>query len=360
MSASNFIKFPDLPTEMRLEIWSLCLPGRRVVEINMPLSMCLSTSTLEPATVRSNRLPVISRVCRESREVVFKSAFFVGGQGGPPGLPRVSHPGELTPYCNHRLWMRRGIDVVHLNWHPDEEMSSAWDCDIDLLEAFRCFAQQASAASISAELLHAFGDHELDGAARCNGPQILCLCFPCFVVLSRVKIHISDLEAAHSGVFGILGEEPIQLVDPRDTNTIRKFRKAWRSSSCRQLLDEPEVDHFFTSAVDEADIYCASIEQWRAEAEKSWMILRTIRGRLDCPRSDEVWVGQERPHSQRPPGTLQRSTDLRARQLNKENAWVQELLASMPRFDPVIMFRHCNQMCGLPGDKTGAQDTAEK
>ena len=50
------------------------------------------------------------------------------------------------------------------------------------------------------------------------------------MVLAIVPIHMSEnmseKDAAQAGVFGALGEQPIRLVDPRDTTTVAKFRDA--------------------------------------------------------------------------------------------------------------------------------------
>ncbi|KAL2168023.1 hypothetical protein VTG60DRAFT_558 [Thermothelomyces hinnuleus] len=85
-------------------------------------------------------------------------------------------------------------------------------------------------------------------------PQVLY-----YVVLAIVEIHMSDSEAAQAGVFGVLGEEPIQPVDLRDTATVRGFRDVWRYR--RSPSEEPDVADFFFRAVDSAEAYCARVEQ---------------------------------------------------------------------------------------------------
>jgi hypothetical protein len=45
-----------------------------------------------------------------------------------------------------------------------------------------------------------------------------------YIVLTVVEIYITYWEAAYARVFSRLGEEPIQLVDPRDTIVIARFR----------------------------------------------------------------------------------------------------------------------------------------
>ncbi len=38
MAAREFPRFPELPTELRLLIWSHCVPGPQVFEMDIPLS----------------------------------------------------------------------------------------------------------------------------------------------------------------------------------------------------------------------------------------------------------------------------------------------------------------------------------
>ena len=80
-----------------------------------------------------------------------------------------------------------------------------------------------------------------------------------YVVLAIVEIHISAEEAARAGVFGVLGEEPIRLVDPRDTATIAEFRDVWRrhQSESPSSEAEPDVAKLFSTVVDAADAYYA-------------------------------------------------------------------------------------------------------
>ncbi|KAJ5833512.1 hypothetical protein N7474_001823 [Penicillium riverlandense] len=84
--ALTFPRFPDLPAELRLMIWSYSLP-HRVVELDMstqaigpPLPCGLTlTSTLNGLP------PLISRVCRESRSVALQSRSMVSETEVPKG-----------------------------------------------------------------------------------------------------------------------------------------------------------------------------------------------------------------------------------------------------------------------------------
>ncbi|TLD19190.1 hypothetical protein PspLS_10013 [Pyricularia sp. CBS 133598] len=76
----TFPRFPDLPAELRLEIWSLALRGR--------------SRGLGVGVVRAWRynwhadvlLPALAAVCREARDVVLAAAVTSGAAGGATGL----------------------------------------------------------------------------------------------------------------------------------------------------------------------------------------------------------------------------------------------------------------------------------
>jgi hypothetical protein len=71
---SKFPRFPDLPAELRVMIWSYCLP-HRVVELDVsPRTILAPVSCGFLWTTTLNGLPpLISRVCRESRAVASQS-----------------------------------------------------------------------------------------------------------------------------------------------------------------------------------------------------------------------------------------------------------------------------------------------
>ncbi|KAK4124101.1 hypothetical protein N657DRAFT_644297 [Parathielavia appendiculata] len=91
-----------------------------------------------------------------------------------------------------------------------------------------------------------------------------------------VEIHSSAEEAAQAGVFGVLGEEPIRLGNPRDTAMIAKFRDVWtRHQSGSPSDQERDVSEFFT-AIDDAD---AILRTRRAVAPKPGQSLVVAKGR---------------------------------------------------------------------------------
>ena len=67
----TFHRFPDLPAEIRLQIWEASLPGRgyRTLHIGQMVGEPYCWTAKLP-------MPTLSRVCRESREVVLKRNIF--------------------------------------------------------------------------------------------------------------------------------------------------------------------------------------------------------------------------------------------------------------------------------------------
>ncbi len=340
MSASDFPRFPDLPTELRLKIWSFCVPGPRVYEMD---TASAGHHTAFPAGAAlfsplSGRVPVISLVCREAREVALKRNQYVTllptGEAAHDG---AGYPAWTHGNANLPARFRKGVDVVHLHWHRGYDLDDWLAAAPYPLPSFQWLANRAAAASVSADLLHPF-DLERDDPwsptttigyedIQYFSPHVLY-----YVVLAVVEIHISDDEVARAGVFGALGEEPVQLVDPRDTATVGKFRDAWGRR--QSPLPEPDVAGFFRRATDEADAYRARVEQYASDLEKVWLWNKCFELGVSEEARAEIWPSPRLNWSRRA--------------LDREHPWVRTQLALMPRFEPALMFRHCSLRCGTP------------
>ncbi len=304
----------------------------------------VTTSTTEAELL----FPVISHVCREARELVLKRHVYMSGQEGQLDDDGVPCPewnawNETLP-----LRLRKGFDMVHLHWNRSYDRLIYLPAPPNPLPYFQWLANQAAAASISAELLHPFdgglGNSTIDlEDVKYFRPHNLY-----YVVLAIVEIHLTDHEAAHAGVFGRLGEEPIQLVDPRDTATVARFRDVWR---CHHLpSEEPDIAELFSRAVDSAEAYRARVEQWRQELEKVWMWRKCRELGVRGETLAEIWPDPNRPTGG--PFIFPFPFSFRidwARQVrDREHPWVRAQLALMPRFEPALMFGHCSRMCAVP------------
>lgn len=220
----TFHLFPKLPTELRLEIWRLCLP-QRVCEKDQPFheivfknsdyrvrSVCLLYQTTEV----NGRPPVITRVCAESRTVALKTGSFFQFSHNTDNMvqnPRPSSAQWESDTSISTAWFDHTRDSIHLNWHPSYEEdfiykgaplgSLAWDA-----------SQAAAGGSFFIEYFQDF--YTLSSVLSDALKQL-----PTWMVVMRVVvIHIEDSIGASTGLFGLLGDSRVQLVDPSDEKRI--------------------------------------------------------------------------------------------------------------------------------------------
>ncbi|KAI1125212.1 hypothetical protein F5Y10DRAFT_13401 [Nemania abortiva] len=93
---SNFRVFSQLPTELRLMIWSLCLPGPRIISIRCdPRPVTQGALHQQEEDLSHGRqlvqcrsptpVPATLHVCRESRSEALRRYKLLFGMGGEPG-----------------------------------------------------------------------------------------------------------------------------------------------------------------------------------------------------------------------------------------------------------------------------------
>lgn len=231
---------------------------------------------------------------------------------------------------------------------------------------FQWLVNQAAAASVTADLLLPFDPERVNPETsfftgfsaediKHFNPGLGRLYY---VVLTMVEMHISAEEAAQAGVFGVLGEQPIRLVDPRDTATITKFRDIWRPpghQSGSPLDSELDIAEFFSTTIDGTEGYCLRVDQWRRNLDKIWVWYKCLDPDIPSTTRREFWsnwfedwdeVDSDGNTIQPPPGWD--NVNWNRRELNREHPWVQTQLALMPRFEPALMFRRCVGWCGRP------------
>jgi hypothetical protein len=241
MVHDDFHPFPRLPAEPRLEIWRLCLP-HRVSEDDEPVAFIVYTSYGYQrevpcglrSTSRSNtRPPLLTRVCRESREVAFATGTWYPyldwrGRGPVPGLPSEA---DWNPdyVIDKGFWLDPSRDSAHMNWVPTYDIDFATTFNGHPLTSLAEDAQSVNgSASFMLDALEDGWDWGLDSsnfslASRFPGPirtppsgqnpAALKLLPEWMVVVKVVIIHLDSRRAARSGLFGLSGDEVIQVVD---------------------------------------------------------------------------------------------------------------------------------------------------
>ncbi|KAJ5281206.1 hypothetical protein N7478_006578 [Penicillium angulare] len=213
----EFHYFSQLPTELRLAIWRECLP-RRVVEIALHFNE--NESVPSPCewvpTSRLNRsLPTISRVCHESW-LTTREASHTREVDTPDSM---SWKCKLT-YKNLRIDPSR--DSVHLHWAPDltNPFCHAFTYDDSALDCLTLSASRAQQGSFIFKLLKGHRDTWFRLENRIEALQKLGRAA---VVMRTVVIHSTVQDAAPTGLFGLLGDAPIQLVEFSDIQLLDAF-----------------------------------------------------------------------------------------------------------------------------------------
>lgn len=367
----SFIRFPELPKELRDAIWRLCLPNR-VVELDIPDADWYFDVKYQYGVDRGERLlrpdgseyecgmrhtttinllpPVISRVCHEARSIALESAklhlFSPEAQAGPSDFVSAA-------------WIDSTRDTLCLHYLPHGGiLNTHWD---PVLRRFLSIKNSTGIESLSIcnDLLEAhegYSTHVSDDI-----PQILRKgCSSYLIFTNVVVIHADEKDAIDAGIFGALGEERVVLVDVFDTQRLyqyKTFALAHRSKqdSMAEAFFEPPSSHLLSGWP--LIRYAETPQEYSRDLEIHWLLYSQNRyyasehgyddplrsnwlktpesfdGVLDDPRYKDYEDLPGRPF---------------ARQMwepNRDHPWVQEALSRMPQFHPVIMFRLCTRDC---------------
>ncbi|KAL4971511.1 hypothetical protein BDW66DRAFT_165119 [Aspergillus desertorum] len=212
----EFHFFPKLPPELRLEIWRLCLPHRvyeldnpfnEVVYIQLPYFPC----TLQDTAYINGREPVVALVCREARAVAYETGHIFE--------PKRDDPVTWAASTSLYQWLDPARDAVHLNWTPPyrADFNSTGDHPLEFL---------ASVASVTAARFASFMLDQLTYARSFDTPPLSTLLAPrsCWrIVVHVVVIHADRKTGAEPGLFGFLGDAPVQIVDVADQARIDAY-----------------------------------------------------------------------------------------------------------------------------------------
>ncbi|KAE8140452.1 hypothetical protein BDV38DRAFT_279954 [Aspergillus pseudotamarii] len=358
MSNDSFHYFTRLPLELRHLIWEHCLPYR-IAEEDIPAFLLDGDESRQACfpkrtTYLNTRLPVIAFVNSESRQVALEHGRWERGQ---------------EPTSLESIWVQPRRDVLHLNW--TRKSYDVLGPLIELESPIGWFSVQAEQLGmqpcIVAEIIYYFdlkgllngtygtpdaNDDEPFSTSwfrRHNGMYdplriqeardiaALAEFHTSFdVAMAAVSLHISREAALRSGLFGLLGDAPVQMVDVDDEAQLRKFQALFKEHA---LEKEPAVKtllELFTSAR-----FRAAVETWKRQAE--WIIIASMwdyaRKENDIVRANpgSAWVPCL-------PGP-EYSINLHQYSPNENHPWVKEARQSLPKLKPRIMVRHCTNEC---------------
>lgn len=368
VAPQSFARFPDLPKELRDTIWRLCLP-HRVVEVDFPdpewyceikyqYGVDRDADMLRPdgtgyrcqmrhTTSINTQPPIISRVCHEARAVALETASF------------HFFPNQLSKQLVPAAWVDRARDSLCLHYFPHAwDMELKWDAILNYFLSLKN-RTRVDTASISNDLIEA---HDSPWMRDCDDiPQVLGNACPSYLVCTNViVIHADELDAIHAGIFGLLGEERVVLVDAFDTKRLKHYGNFVLAHAAKQ---DPAVEVFFkvpscTRLSGWPMIhYAETPQEYLQDLEIRWLLYSENRhscsenGDGNLLRGNWLTTPKSFDDSDNDP-RYEEYGDLPgrpfARQMwkpNRDHPWVQDALSRMLNFHPVVMFRLCTKDC---------------
>jgi hypothetical protein len=222
--------FPQFPTELRLEIWRLCLP-HRVLELDYPVDETVLSPGDPPWWYKTNhkitnyntRPPVIARVCRESRQVVFETWTELA-------LADRDHPAFWTEGWRvyPEPWFDRvRTDFIYLGWTLSRDIEAPYRGDPIRHLIWAASQTKHGRVSISMDFLL---EHSGDGVAhraiwkRDELADLMRQLPEWTVVIEGAIVVSTDVEtAAASGLFGLLADSRVQIVEADDGARMGSF-----------------------------------------------------------------------------------------------------------------------------------------
>ncbi|KAJ5381942.1 uncharacterized protein N7496_004370 [Penicillium cataractarum] len=221
----TFHLFPKLPTELRLQIWRLCLP-HRVTELDNPTPEGLYDSNqpvchLKHTSILNGSSPVIARVCTESRKVAYQS-----NANSYESLHKDFYK-DLSPFdmfdsptAESDYWMDPERDIVHLNYSP----RYGWIAYAhDWGNPFRTLAwfaeRNGGRVSFMEEWIVWLRSDPKAAEALVDLERVERW----LVVLRVVVIHADAGDVEKTGLFGLLGDALVQVVPVSEEARVNAF-----------------------------------------------------------------------------------------------------------------------------------------
>ncbi|KAK5993503.1 hypothetical protein PT974_06935 [Cladobotryum mycophilum] len=356
MDSDSFHYFSKLPLELRRAIWQYCLPHRVVEEDTADFLLDGNESRqacwADRITRQNAQLPMIAFVNRESRQIALE-------QGHKLKLEEVTSLDSI--------WVQPHRDRLHLNWTRARWI--AWGGYSDHSSPIAMFLWRAEEhgmqPSVVAEIIHHFRLKPLfdaEGAPddlaflyrepsiRCQGVNNIEVCdiascadmADCTdkqslgIAMAAVSLHITREAALRSGLFGLLGDAPVQMVDVDDEARLREFHALFMENA---LDKEPAVKTRFETFL--GSRFQTAVESWTRWAE--WLILAEM---WRSARDEHIDILGTRPGLAWAPEVVEQDYIFMEKHLpNDEHPWVKQARHRSPKLRPQIMVRYCTNEC---------------
>jgi hypothetical protein len=347
MNNDSFHYFSQLPLELRRLIWTHCLP-HRIAEGDTPDFLLDGNESRQACwadriTHQNAQPPAIAFVNSESRQVALEEGRWLDLQ-------------DTTSL--ESIWVQPRRDVLHLNW--TRLRYNVWGNADDPSSPIAMFLWRAEdlgmQPSVVAEIMHPFSLKApldgADGADASDSPSLLyhdgrnkdvgdmAYCAESQsrldVAMAAVSLHIPREAALRSGLFGLLGDAPVQMVDVGDEARLREFQALFREHASEK---EPAVQTLFEAFT--SSRFQTAVEAWKRQAE--WILLAYMWQRA---RMDHVDILGTNPGSAWVPYLSEREFLRMSEYLpDEDHPWVKQARQSAPELRPRIMVRYCTNEC---------------
>jgi hypothetical protein len=368
MANETFHYFPQLPPEIRFMIWEQCLPNR-VAQVD-PCDTYFDgreteqTCDVESVTIENAKQPVVAFINREARQVALQNGRWIR-----------KRPNRIEEMIIQSFWAQQRRDVLHLNWGVENDDSNycrvGRDLDDHCISKFLLRAEDLRMKrSIVADGIHPFrlrpllypdsvSDPWFDAVSRDpiikyeennNIPSRNLAGYLLFwpgpdisfkVVMAAVALHITRESAAKSGLFGLLNDAPIQLIDVGDEVTLRKFEDLYRQNNPDK---EPKVQEIFEVLL--SPEFQAAVDVWKKQVE--WLIFAAMWHCIK-PGSKGEWSGLDKASLWVPPLSKSDFIFMSRHSPNESHWWVKQAKKKMAILKPQIMVHYCTNECHIAG-----------
>lgn len=370
----SFKRFLDLPLELQYTVWDLLLPTRAVdVVIPTQVGPLVEGMCWQIHTAMSNeRPPLIAAVSHSVRDYVRSQCWWNYNEPdgslptrpesildgfSPKPLPDNFSPEEFLAR-GPGFWYKPKRDIPVL-YHTGEPLVSVQDLLHSCVEKYGWAAKETA--------VYAPGAHpwpvdynnmiQLDRGLAAMPPNPPHGWNDPLVVMESITVHATNESALQSELFGLMGDAPVQLIDPRDTELLVKYQKFMNKAESDGIDQDPKargwLDRFINRpwavGLEDCKQHYQTIEVWRL-----WLQGQKANFE-DIPNPVDIWDGP-RVHDDRTLDMLDPETyslfeweeddggywvDVTTFRPNERHPWVQEILACLPPFRPRVMIRHC-------------------
>lgn len=358
----SFPQFARFPLELRRLIWFRCLP-RRILEEDVPYTLLDGQDSRQACwpiktTFQNARVPLIASINREARQTALEW-------------------GQIQKSQDHAslevVWLQPKIDMaLHVNWTRrrndaffqvyDAYIPPVYDTPIGML-IYRARWECGTQISLLGDVIYPFnvGEVMMDTALSNSEPvasiytisnttsererdidAIIALAdnLPINLTLVAISLHIDMAAALASGLFGLLGDTPIQTIDFDDIPRIRQFYELYNTDPAK--VAEPHVDKLFTLILGLK--FHAAVLSWKKKA--TWLLQACLWKRMqrDDPGS---FRGSDPGLLWTPPVSKeQRYIRIDEHTPNEDHSWWRDHAEEYtPKVVPQIMVRLCSNQC---------------